>query len=52
MDKSKIEIIEADLEVYHYQERMRLFNEGYQKLKSNQKAWKQELKEREELGTL
>lgn len=41
------------LEVHQHHERMRLFNEGYQQLKSNKKAWKTELKERRELeGTL
>ncbi len=51
--KAKIEIIEEALEVYRHHERMRLFNEGYEKLKVDKKAWKKELKEREELeGTL
>lgn len=51
--KAKIEIIEEALEVYRHHERMRLFNEGYLKLRSNKKAWKEELKEREVLeGTL
>jgi hypothetical protein len=51
--KAKIEIIEEALEVYRHHERMRLFNEGYDKLRSNKKAWKKELEEREELeGTL
>lgn len=51
--KAKIEIIEEALEIYRYQERMRLFNEAYDKLKSDKKSWKQELKERQELeGTL
>jgi hypothetical protein len=51
--KAKIEIIEEALEVYRHRERMRLFNESYDKLRSDKKAWKKELKEREELeGTL
>lgn len=47
--KSKIQIIQEALESYRFKERMRLFNESYQKLRSNKKAWQQELKEREEL---
>lgn len=51
--KPKIEIREEALEPYCYQERMRLFNEGYNKLKSDKRAWQRELKERKELeGTL
>lgn len=51
--KAKIEIIEEALEIYRFHERMRLFNESYDKLKSNKKAWKKELEERKELdGTL
>jgi len=50
---SKVEVIELALESYRRSERMRLFNEGYEKLRSNQTAWDEELKEREELeGTL
>jgi hypothetical protein len=45
MGKAKIEIIEEALKIYRHHERMRLFNEGYAKLKSNKKAWKKELKE-------
>lgn len=47
--KAKIEIIEEALEVYRYNERMRLFNKAYDKLRSNKKAWKKELEDREEL---
>lgn len=47
--KAKIEIIEEALEIYRYHERMRLFNEGYEKIRSNKKAWKKELEERKEL---
>lgn len=51
--KSKIDIIEEALEIYRHHERMRLFNEGYFKLRSNKKAWKEVMREREELeGTL
>lgn len=51
--KTKIEIIHEALECYRVKERMRLFNESYQRLKSTKKAWKQELEEREILeGTL
>jgi hypothetical protein len=48
--KAKIEIIEEALEVYRHHERMRLFNEAYDKLKSDKNAWKEEVKEREELS--
>ena len=51
--KAKIEIIEEALEVYRHHERMRLFNEAYDRLRSDKKTWKKELKERERLeGTL
>jgi hypothetical protein len=51
--KSKIVIIEEALEVYRFQERMRLFNESYEKLRSDEDAWVCELADREELeGTL
>ena len=51
--KHKIEIIEEALEIYRHHERMRLFNEAYSKLRSDKKAWKDELKERRQLeGTL
>jgi ABC-type phosphate transport system auxiliary subunit len=51
--KSKIEIIEKALECYRFQERMRLFNESYERLKTDKKAWKKELEDRQELeGTL
>lgn len=45
--KSKIVIIEEALEFYRFRERMRLFNESYEKLRNNKKAWNNELKERE-----
>lgn len=50
----KLDIINlVDEESYYHQERMRLFNEAYCKLKSNEKDWEQELLERKELeGTL
>lgn len=35
--KAKIEIIEEALEVYRYHERMRLFNEAYDKLRLDKK---------------
>lgn len=51
--KSKIIIIEEALESYRFRERMREFNEAYEKLRTDTKGWSQELKEREELeGTL
>ena len=51
--KTKIEIINEALESYRYQERMRMLNEQYERLRSDKKAWEQELTEREELeGTL
>lgn len=50
---SKIEVIESALETYRHHERMRLLNESYTQLRSQKTAWKDELKEREELeGTL
>jgi hypothetical protein len=51
--KSKIVIIEEALESYRFHERMRLFNESYEKLRADKEMWEEELKEREELeGTL
>lgn len=51
--KSKIEIIQEALKSYRHRERMRLFNESYEKLRANKELWEEELKEREELeGTL
>ncbi|MBA3720849.1 MAG: ribbon-helix-helix protein, CopG family [Parachlamydiaceae bacterium] len=51
--KSKIEIIEEALESYRFRERMRLFNESYERLRSNKKEWAKELADRDELeGTL
>lgn len=47
--KSKIVIIEEALEVYRFQERMRLFNESYEKLRSDENAWECELTDRERL---
>ena len=51
--KSKIVIIEEALESYRFRERMRLFNESYERLKTDKQKWTQELEERELLeGTL
>lgn len=51
--KTKVEIIEEALESYRYYERMRTLSEQYERLRSDKKAWEQELKERQELdGTL
>lgn len=51
--KSKVEIIEEALKSYRFHERMRLLNEEYENLRSDKKAWAEELKERKELeGTL
>lgn len=48
-----MEIKQEALELYRYHERMQLFNEAYSKLRLDEKASKNELKEREELvGTL
>jgi hypothetical protein len=47
--KQKIEIIEEALEIYRHHERMRLFNEAYDKLRNDKKSWKKELKDREEI---
>ncbi|MGA8165404.1 MAG: hypothetical protein WB791_10385 [Waddliaceae bacterium] len=50
---SKVEVIEHALEIYRRHERIRLMNEAYQALRSDKSAWKEELKDREELeGTL
>lgn len=51
--KNKIDIIEEALKFYRFGERMRLLTEEYEKLQSDEKAWKEELTERTELeGTL
>lgn len=51
--KTKIDIIDLALDSYRYQERMRLLNQQYERLRAEEKAWEQELKERKELeGTL
>lgn len=51
--KSKIVVIEEALKLYRFRERMRLFNESYERLRSDKKLWNQELKVREDLdGTL
>jgi hypothetical protein len=51
--KSKVEVIEHALETYRRQERMRLLNEGYERLLDDKDAWAMELKDREELeGTI
>lgn len=47
--KSKIVIIDEALESYRFKERMRLLDEQYEKLRSDEKAWQQELTERAEL---
>lgn len=51
--KSKIEIIDEALEAYSFQERMRVLNDEFERLRSDEQKWKQELEERNELeGTL
>lgn len=51
--KSKIEIIDEALKSYRFHERMRLLNNEYEQLRSDEKAWHEELEERKELeGTL
>lgn len=51
--KNKINIIEEALKYYRFHERMRLLNQEYETLRSDEKAWNDELKERKELeGTL
>jgi len=51
--KSKIIIIEEALEAYRFRERMRLFNESYERLRADKNAWASELTDREEIeGTL
>lgn len=51
--KTKITIIQEALEYYRFKEKMRLFNESYEQLKTHKAKWKQELEERNELeGTL
>lgn len=51
--KSKIVIIEEALESYRFRERMRSFNESYEKLKTDKEKWTQELEDRDVLkGTL
>ncbi len=46
-NKSKIKIIDEA------KERMRVLNEQYERLRADEKAWEQELKERQELdGTI
>lgn len=51
--KSKIEILEEALECYRFKERMRVLEEEYARLRADQKAWEQEIRERNELeGTL
>ena len=43
----------SDLETYRRDERMQLLNVGFDRLRSNEDAWNEELKDREELeGTL
>lgn len=51
--KSKTFIIEKALESYRFKERMRLFNESYEKLRADKDKWAEEVEERDELeGTL
>lgn len=51
--KTKVDIIEEALKSYRFHERMRLLNDEYERLRSDKKAWAEELKERKELdGTL
>ncbi len=51
--KSKKKVIEEALIFYRYRERMRLFNESYERLKVDKKAWASELADRKILeGTL
>lgn len=51
--KSKVDIIEEALKSYHFHERMKILHEDYERLRSDKKAWAEELKERKELeGTL
>jgi hypothetical protein len=48
-------IIEEAPESYRFRKRMRLFNESYERLRTDKKAWADELADREELeleGTL
>lgn len=47
--KSKVEIIESALETYRHNERMRLFNAGYQALRKSKKKWATEQSERKDL---
>lgn len=50
---SKTAIIEAALEEYYHQEKMRLLSESFKKYRSDKRAWEEELQERKELdGTL
>lgn len=46
---SKVEIIEKALETYRRIERLRLMNDDYSRLKSNQSEWEEELKDRKDL---
>ena len=51
--KTKIDIIEDALKSYRFHERMRILNDEYERLRSDKKAWAEELEERQELeGTL
>lgn len=51
--KSKVDIMEEALKLYRFHERMSLLEEEYQRLRSDEEAWSQELDERKELeGTL
>ncbi len=51
--KQKVEILEEALEDYRFRERMRILSEDFDRLRSNEEAWQQELEERRELdGTI
>jgi hypothetical protein len=50
--KTKVEIIDEALEFFRYQERMRMLNDQYERLRSDKKAGEKELKERQELVEL
>lgn len=47
--KTETETLEAALQLYRRQERLRLMNTSYEKLRSDPVAWQEELAERREL---
>lgn len=47
--KSKIELLENAMCFYRHNERMRMFNENYETLKSNSESWKEEIEERNKI---